>query len=96
MNRRGTAYIPDGETRTLTLVGEYYAYRNGNLFVWVEIDELETDDRVLLNQFSAEDLYIAIREQQPDPGARVRVSRDGSYFKIEWSPGDVEAAEDAM
>lgn len=96
MDRFGTYFIPDGETRTLVIVEDWLAYRNGNLFMVVGVEEAETEDPLLLNQYSAEDLYLALRQDQPDPGTRVQVSRDGSYFEVEVDPEAVENADDAM
>lgn len=96
LDRIGTWFVPDGDTATIIVKSDWLAYRNGQLWMLVEIEEAETDETMLLNQYSAEDLYLALRQHSPDPGQKVRVSRDGSYFRVEWDPDAADSAAEAM
>lgn len=101
----GTYYVPEGETRTLTVVGvrvgneasEPLAFVDGSaLFMLCTIDEASTDDPVLLKQFGASDLLLAgLHPRALEPGQVVKVSRyEGGGYEVELD--QVEDATDAM
>lgn len=95
LDRYGTYFIPDGETRTIQFIGGWLAYRNGNLWTLVLVAQAESDEPLLLNQYQAEDLYIHLRTDPPDPSQWFEVSRDGGHWDVE-RPDLAEDASDAM
>lgn len=97
-----TYYVPEGETRTLKVVG----VRLGNeesaplcfvdgsaLFLLCRVAEADTDEPLLLKQFGASNLLLAgLSPENLGPGQVVKVSRyEGGGYSVEEV-----GAEDAM
>lgn len=86
-----TYYIPEGETRTLEIVGVRVGNEEAEPFVVVDgtallllcrVREAETDQPLLLKQFGASQLLLAgLSPDSLDPGQVVEVTRweDGGY-----------------
>lgn len=102
----GTYYVPEGETRTLEVVGvrigneeaEPFAVVDGSaLLLLVTVREADTSDPLLLKQFGASQLLLAgLNPDQLDTGQVVEVSRfEGGGYEVDLDPG-VEDATDAM
>lgn len=101
-----TYYVPEGEERTLEVVGiqlegselESLVFVDGTaLFLLCRVREAETDQPLLLKQFGASQLLLAgLNPTTLDPGQVVKVSRfeDGGY-EVEIDPG-IDSASDAM
>jgi hypothetical protein len=71
----GTYYIPEGETRHLRFPGDFFAFRNGQLWVTAVVDEIEATSPILLNQYGADQLLLNLLALEPDPSCWVRVHR---------------------
>lgn len=98
----GTYYVPEGETRTLTVVGvrvgneeaEPLCFVDGTaLFLLCTVEEAETDDHLMLKQFGASDLLLAgLSPATLDPGQVVEVSRfEGGGYGVEVRDGAADA-----
>jgi len=86
-----TYYVPEGETRTIEIVGlreaneesEPLIFIDGTaLFVLCRVREAETDQPLMLKQFGASQLLLAgLAPDQLDPGQEVEIRRfeDGGY-----------------
>ena len=99
-DQTGTYYIPEGEQRHLRIVGDWFAFRNGNFWCLAVVDEIESDEPILLNQYSADQLMLQLLALEPDPNEWVRVARfEGGGWSVEM-PEDYTpeggAAHDAM
>lgn len=94
----GTMYVPEGETRTLRFVENWYSFRNSTLFAVVECKEMETESMLLLYQYQAEQLLLSILAADlPDPDGWVRVTRhEGGGWSVEPAEDELEDASDAM
>lgn len=103
----GTYYVPEGEERTLQVVGvrtgnsesESLAFVDGSaLFLLCTVREASTDEPLFLKQFGASQLLLAgLTPDALDPGQVVRLSRyEGGGYEVEIDPDDVEDAADAM
>lgn len=97
-----TYYVPEGETRTLEVVGvrvgneeaEPLCFVDGTaLYLLCRIEEAESSDPLLLKQFGASDLLLAgLHPTALDPGQVVRLTRyEGGGYKVETG-----GLEDAM
>lgn len=101
-----TYYVPEGETRTLEVVGiqvsggeaEPLVFVDGTaLFLLAVVREAETDQPLILKQFGASQLLLAgLNPASLDPGQVVEISRfEGGGYEVELDPG-VESADEAM
>lgn len=91
----GTYYVPEGESRTVEVVGircgndeaEPLAFVDGTaLFLLARIAEAATDDPLFLKQFGASELLLAgLTPSSLDPGQVVKISRyeDGGGYDVE-------------
>lgn len=102
----GTYYVPEGEERTLEVVGiqldgkeaEVLAFVDGTaFFLLCRVEEAETDEPLFLKQFGASQLLLSgLTPATLDPGQVVRIKRwEGGGYEVELDPG-VEDASDAM
>lgn len=93
----GTYYVPEGETRTLTVVGvrvgneesEPLVFVDGSaLFLLCTVEEASTDEPLFLKQFGASQLLLAgLSPESLDPGQEVEVRRfEGGGYEV--SMGD--------
>lgn len=89
----GTYYVPEGETRHLTVVGVRIGNEPAEPLAWIDgsalcilctIREAETDDPLILKQFGASQLLLAgLNPRALDPGQGVRVRRfEGGGYKV--------------
>lgn len=103
----GTYYVPEGESRTMEIVGvrvgneesEPLVFVDGSaLFVLVRVAEAETDDPLMLKQFGADQLLLAgLYPDTLDPGQVVEVTRfEGGGYEVEDLTLDVDDLADAM
>lgn len=101
----GTYYVPEGETRTLEVVGvevegggvEPLAFVDGSaLLLLCRVAEAETEDPLMLKQFGASQLLLqGLTPSTLDPGQEVEVTRyEGGGYEVEL--GGVDGLEDAM
>jgi len=102
----GTYYVPEGETRTLTVAGvtppgaeeeEPLAFVDGSaLFLLCVVEEADTEDPLLLKQFGASQLLLeGLTPGTLDPGQVVEVTRyEGGGYKVEVE--SVDSLEGAM
>lgn len=101
----GTYYVPEGETRTLKVVGVRIGNSEAEPFVCVDgsallllcrVEEAETEDPLLLKQFGASQLLLAgLNPATLDPGQEVEVRRfEGGGYEVEIE--SVDSAGDAM
>lgn len=101
----GTYYVPEGEVRTLEVVGvrtgneqsEALCFVDGTaLFLMCRVAEAETEDPLMLKQFGASQLLLAgLNPTTLDPGQEVRVERyEGGGYDVELN--QVNEVEDAM
>lgn len=101
----GTYYVPEGETRTLEIVGvsidgnekEPLAFVDGSaLFLLCRVAEAESDEPLFLKQFGASELLLAgLTPSSLDTGQVVEVSRfEGGGYEVEV--GEVEDLADAL
>lgn len=102
-----TYYVPEGETRTLTVTGVLeeeeddpspLAFVDGSaLFLLCRVAEASTDDVLLLKQFGASQLLLAgLTPSTLDPGQVVEIERyEGGGYDVEY-PEDLDGAADAM
>lgn len=101
----GTYYVPEGETRTLEVVGvrtgneesQALAFVDGSaLFLLCRVAEASTDDPLFLKQFGASQLLLqGLTPSALDPGQVVSIERyEGGGYEVEFD--DVETAADAM
>lgn len=100
----GTYYVPEGETRTLEVVGvqadnsdeEALAFVDGSaLFLLCRVAEAESDEPLFLKQFGASQLLLAgLTPSALDPGQVVEVTRfEGGGYEVDLG---VDSLEDAM
>lgn len=100
----GTYYVPEGETRTLEVVGvrigneesEPLAFVDGSaLFLLCTVEEADTSEPLFLKQFGASQLLLAgLTPEALDPGQVVEVTRyEGGGYDVSIG---MEGAEDAM
>lgn len=100
----GTYYVPEGETRTLEVLGvrlgneesEPLVFVDGTaLFLLCHVEEADTDEPLMLKQFGASQLLLAgLSPGSLDPGQVVEVTRyEGGGYDVELS---LEGVEDAM
>lgn len=100
----GTYYVPEGETRTLEVVGvstdssenEALAFVDGTaLFLLCRVAEAETDDPLFLKQFGASQLLLAgLTPGTLDPGQVVEVTRyEGGGYELDLG---IDSLEEAM
>lgn len=102
----GTYYVPEGESRRLTVVGVSTADSNTSteplcfidgsaLLLLCTVAEAETDDPLFLKQFGASELLLAgLHPRQLDPGQELRLRRfEGGGYEVEF---DLEDVSDAM
>ena len=100
----GTYYVPEGESRTLTVVGvrigneeaEALAFVDGTaLFLLCTVEEAETDDPLFLKQYGASQLLLAgLTPGSLDPGQEVEVRRfEGGGYEVKTG---IEDLGDAM
>lgn len=99
-DKTGTYYIPEGEARHLRFVADWFSFRGGNLWTLAVVDEIESDEPILLNQYGADQLLLSLLDLEPDPSDWVRVKRfeEGGWaveIDAEHTP-DGSAASDAM
>lgn len=103
----GTYYVPEGETRTLTVVGvrigneesEPLAFVDGSaLFLLCTVEEAATSEPLFLKQFGASHLLLAgLTPGSLDPGQEVEIRRyEGGGYEVTMDPDAVEDASDAM
>lgn len=98
----GDFYVPEGETRHLRFVADWFWYQGGTLVTLVIVDEMDADDPLLLRQYGADQLALELLSAQPDPNEWVRVHRfegRGWSMEIVDDPDDdspAESAADAM
>lgn len=103
----GTYYVPEGETRTIEIVGVSvegdeetpFAMVDGSaLLILARVAEAKTDQPLLLKQFGASQLLLAgLNPSTLDPGQVVEIERyEGGGFRVELDPEDIESIEDAM
>lgn len=102
----GTYYVPEGEERTLTIIGvqqdgsdpEPLAFIDGSaLFLLCTVREAESDKPLMLKQYGASRLLLAgLNPDQLDPGQEVVVKRweDGGY-EVDTDPSDFDADDSA-
>lgn len=103
----GTYYVPEGETRTLEVVGIHRSTNEGAeplcfvdgsaLFLLCRVAEAETDEPLFLKQFGASQLLLAgLAPSSLDPGQVVEVTRfeDGGGYEVKTL--SVESLADAM
>lgn len=101
----GTYYVPEGETRTLQVVGirtgneesEPLCFVDGTaLFLLCTVEEADTNEPLFLKQFGASQLLLAgLSPVALDPGQVVEVTRyEGGGYDVEVN--GVEDVEDAM
>lgn len=99
----GDFYVPEGETRHLKFVAEWFWFRSGTLITLVEVHELKSDEPMLLRQYGANDALLKLLAAEPDPSSWVRVQRfEGRSWRVaivdpdeDW-PEPAEKASDAM
>lgn len=100
----GTYYVPEGEIRTLEVVGVRIGNEEAEPFIVVDgsallmlvvVEEADTDEPLLLKQFGASQLLLAgLNPESLDPGQVVEVSRyEGGGYEVTTG---VEDAADAM
>lgn len=99
-----TYYVPEGETRTLEIVGVRIGNDEAEPFVVVDgtallllarVREADSDDPLLIKQFGASELLLAgLSPDHLDTGQVVQVTRfeDGGY-EVE---SELEDVSDAM
>lgn len=103
----GTYYVPEGESRTLEVVGvtledgdeESLAFVDGTaLLLLCRIEEAETEDPLILKQFGASQLLLSgLNPSTLDPGQVVEVKRyEGGGYEVEVDPDSVDSLEGAM
>lgn len=103
----GTYYVPEGETRTLEVVGVRIGNEEAEPFVVVDgsallllcrVREAGSDDTLLLKQFGASQLLLAgLNPDGLDPGQVVEIRRyEGGGYDVTLDPDDAESAADAM
>jgi len=96
----GDFYVPEGETRHLRFVGDWFWYQGGTLVTIVVVHEMDAEDPLLLRQYGADQLALHLLEEQPDPDEWVRVHRfEGRGWGVDLAaPGEdpVQDASDAM
>lgn len=106
----GTYYVPEGETRRLTVQGvstgdgdlEALAFVDGSaLFILCTVAEAKTDQPLFLKQFGASRLLLAgLTPDNLDPGQEVEITRyeDGGGYEVDIGPDDIdpENIEEAM
>lgn len=103
----GTYYVPEGETRTLEVVGVRIGNEEAEPFVVVDgsallllcrVLEASTDDTLLLKQFGASQLLLAgLNPESLDPGQVVEVRRfEGGGYEVELDPDEIDSVDDAM
>lgn len=106
----GTYYVPEGETRTLEVVGidgewsekgepQPLAFVDGTaLLLLCRVAEAETDDPLILKQFGASQLLLAgLTPGTLDPGQVVEVTRyEGGGYEVEIDPDAVDSLDEAM
>lgn len=86
--KTGTYYIPAGEERHLRFIADWFSFRNGNFWTLAIVDEIESDEPILLNQYQADELLLSLLALEPDPSDWVRV------FRFEEGGWSVELDED--
>lgn len=103
----GTYYVPEGETRRITVVGVRESNEEASPMCWIDgsalnllcrVEEAKTDQPLVLKQFGADRLLLAgLHPDHLDPGQEVEITRyEGGGFEVETDPDDVESAADAM
>lgn len=97
----GDVYVPEGETRHLRFVAEWFWFRGGTLITMVVVHELDAEEPLLLRQYGADQLLLQLLAVEPDPSDWVRVHRfEGRGWSVEQAGPDdgepVEDVEDAM
>lgn len=105
LSNLSTYYVPEGETRTITVEGVHYstneeaepfAFVDGSaLYLLCRVEEAETDEPLLLKQFGADRLLLAgLHPAALDPGQVVEIRRfEGGGYEVDTGP---ESAADAM
>lgn len=99
-----TYYVPEGETRHLSVVGvrigneesEPLCFVDGSaLFLLCTVEEADTDNPLFLKQYGASQLLLAgLNPEALDPGQVVEVRRyEGGGYEVSMG---VEDASDAM
>lgn len=107
LNNLSTYYVPEGETRRITIVGvsvgtsdpQPLAFVDGTaLYLLCTVTEAETDDPLLLKQFGSDQLLLAgLTPRALEPGQEVEITRyEGGGYEVEIDPDQVEEFEDAM
>lgn len=100
-----TYYVPEGETRTLEVVGvsigdgadKPLTFVDGTaLFLLCRVAEAKTDEPLLLKQFGASQLLLAgLHPTTLEPGQVVEVSRfEGGGYEVETD--SLDDLSDAM
>ena len=94
---KGDFYVPEGESRHVRFVSDWYHFRGGRLYCLVEVAELSTESSLLLRQYGADTLLISLLSVEPDPSDWVRVSRyEGGGWSVEKNPDSIDDLADAM
>lgn len=105
LSNLSTYYVPEGETRHLTVVGasigdsddEPLAFIDGSaLYLLCTVEEASTDEPLLLKQFGSDRLLLAgLHPDHLDPGQEVEVTRyENSRYEVEI--GGIDGVSDAM
>lgn len=97
----GDFYIPEGETRNLQFVADWFWFRTGTFVTLAIVDELKSEEPVLLRQYGADQLLLQLQAIAPDPSVWVKITRyEGSGWgvnEVEEPGGEVvQDASDAM
>lgn len=95
----GDFYIPEGETRTLRFVGDWFWYQGSTLITLVICREMKSDEPLLLRQYGSDQMTLELLSAEPDPSAWVEIERfEGSGWRVEVEghSDPVETADDAM
>lgn len=74
-DQMGTYYVPEGESRHMRFVAEWFGYQSGRLWTHVIVDEIESESPVLLHQYGADQLLLQLLALEPDPSDWVRLHR---------------------
>lgn len=101
----GTYYVPEGESRTMEVVGvqvgdgdpEPLAFVDGSaFFLLARVAEASTDDPLFLKQFGASQLLLqGLTPSTLDPGQVVEITRyEGGGYEVEL--GGMDDLSDAM
>lgn len=94
----GTYYVPEGKdnARHLRFIGDWFSFRNGQLWTLVVVDEIASEEPVLLNQYGAEQLLLTLLQLEPDPSDWVRVVRwEGGGWSVEKDEDFTPSGSDA-